>query len=249
MKDNKLNKKEHEMKNYGYLTGEEYRAIRKLLGMTLEEAATLHGFNDDRTLKQWESNKTTTSLPACDKITELLNKIDDLIEQVVVKWESDKEDVFLITYDDDDYKKYIFGLGKDLPNSVHTMLIYRTYAELKRIGALAYIVKFNKASYAHYMSEFGVFDTPENRTKWAKWYRLNYFNVLPVEKEERREVTHTLEEMYFWLTDHHIRGFDRYMDIVKLRMEGNNLTQVAQILGVSRQRINKMWHDLDDMIK
>lgn len=236
------------MKNYGYLTGEEYRAIRKILGLTLEETATLHGFLEDRTIKQWEAEKSTTSRPACDKITTLLNRINDLIEETIVQWESDKQDVFLITYDDDDYKKYIFGLGKDLPNNVHTMMIYRTYIELKRIGALAYIVKFNKASYAHYMSEFGTTDTPENRTKWAKWYRLNYFNVLPVEKEERRITTHTTEEMYLWLTDHHIRGYDRYMDIVKLRMDGNNLTQVAQILGVSRQRINKMWHDLDDML-
>ena len=237
------------MKNYGYLTGEEYRAIRKLLGMTQQEAVYFHGLKRKETMMWWENDKSTLSIPACDKITNLLNNINDMIEQVVVKWEKDKEDVFLITYDDDDYKKYIFGLGKDLPNSVHTMLIYRTYAELKRIGALAYIVKFNKPSYAHYLGEFGVLDSPENRTKWAKWYRLNYFNVLPIEKEERREVTHTLEEMYYWLTDHtSIRGFDRYMEIVKLRMDGNNLTQVAQILGVSRQRINKMWHDLDDKL-
>lgn len=236
------------MKNYGYLTGEEYKAIRKMLGMNQQDAAEFHGLKRKETLVWWENNKATVSLPACDKITALLNKIDDAIEEVVVKWESDKEDVFLITYDEDDYKRYIFGLGKDLPNSVHTMLQYRTYAELKRIGALAYIVKFNKASYAHYMSEFGVLDTPENRTKWAKWYRLNYFNVLPVEKEERRVTTHTAEEMYYWLTDHHIRGYERYMEIVKLRMDGNNLTQVAQILGVSRQRINKMWHDLDDKL-
>lgn len=237
------------MKNYGYLTGEEYRAIRKILGLSQQEATELHGLKKKEGLQMWEWGKSTLSLPACDKITSLLNKMDDAIEEVVTKWESDKEDVFLITYDEDDYKRYIFGLGKDLPNSVHTMLIYRTYAELKRIGALAYIVKFNKASYAHYMSEFGVLDTPENRTKWAKWYRLNYFNVLPVEKEERRVTTHTAEEMYYWLTDHtSIRGFDRYMEIVKLRMDGNNLTQVAQILGVSRQRINKMWHDLDDKI-
>ena len=236
------------MKNYGYLTGEEYRAIRKILGLSQQEATELHGLKKKEGLQMWEWGKSTLSLPACDKITSLLNKMDDAIEEVVTKWESDKEDVFLITYDEEDYKRYIFGLGKDLPNSVHTMLIYRTYAELKRIGALAYIVKFNKASYAHYMSEFGVLDTPENRTKWAKWYRLNYFNVLPVEKEERRVTTHTAEEMYYWLTDHHIRGYERYMEIVKLRMDGNNLTQVAQILGVSRQRINKMWHDLDDKL-
>lgn len=236
------------MKNYGYLTGEEYRAIRKILGLSQQEATELHGLKKKEGLQMWEWGKSTLSLPACDKITALLNKMDDMIEQTVEQWEQTKEDVFLITYDEDDYKRYIFGLGKDLPNSVHTMLQYRTYAELKRIGALAYIVKFNKASYAHYMSEFGVLDTPENRTKWAKWYRLNYFNVLPVEKEERRVTNHTAEEMYYWLTDHHIRGYERYMEIVKLRMDGNNLTQVAQILGVSRQRINKMWHDLDDKI-
>lgn len=237
------------MINYGYLTGEEYKALRKMLGFSQQEAADFHGMEQKLTINQWEWNKNTVSQRACDKITELMQKMDDMIEETITKWETDKQDVFLITYDDDDYKRYIFGLGQNLPNSVHTMLQYRTYAELKRIGALAYIVKFNKSSYAHYLSEFGTTDTPENRFKWAKWYRLNYFNVLPVEKEERREVTHSLEDMYLWLTDHtSIRGFDRYMDIVKLRMEGNNLTQVAQLLGVSKQRINKMWHDLDDMI-
>lgn len=236
------------MINYGYLTGEEYRAIREILGFSQTEAANFHGMKQSISINQWEWNKNTVSKIACDKITDLLNRINDLIEETIVQWESNKEDVFLITYDAEDYKRYIFGLGKDLPNNVHTMMIYRTYIELKRIGALAYIVKFSKASYAHYMSEFGTTDTPENRTKWAKWYRLNYFNVLPVEKEERRITTHTTEEMYLWLTDHHIRGYDRYMDIVKLRMDGNNLTQVAQILGVSRQRINKMWHDLDEML-
>lgn len=238
------------MINYGYLTGEEYRALRKTLGLTQQEAIELHGINRTQTLKQWEWDKSTISIPACDKITELSNKINDLIEEVIVKWEQDKQDVFLITYDDDDYQKYIFGLGRNLPNNVHKMMTYRAYVELKRLGALAYIVKFNKISYAHYLAEFGSTDTPENRTSWAKWYRLNYFNVLPVEKEERREVIHTLEEMYFWLTDHpKLRGFDRYMDIVKLRMDGNNLTQVAQLLGVSKQRINKMWHDLDNMVE
>lgn len=237
------------MKNYGYLTGEEYKALRKLLGFSQKEACDFHGLKRVESFQQWEWGKSTLSQPACDKITDLMNRINDLIEETITKWEETKEDVFLITYDDEDYQKYVFGLGRELPNSVHTMLQYRTYAELKRIGALAYIVKFNKSSYAFYLSENGITDSVENRFKWAKWYRLNYFNVLPVEKEERREVTHTLEDMYLWLTDHtSIRGFDRYMDIVKLRMEGNNLTQVAQLLGVSKQRINKMWHDLDDMI-
>lgn len=237
------------MINYGYLTGEEYRAIRELLGFSQQDAADFHGVAQKITINQWEWNKNTISLRACDKITELMNSINDKIEEIITKWEETKEDVFLITYSEEDYQKYIFGLGRGLPNSVHTMMIYRAYVELKRLGALAYIVKFNKASYAHYLAEFGTTDTPENRLSWAKWYRLNYFNVLPVEKEERREVIHTLEEMYFWLTDHtKLKSYDKFMEIVKLRMDGNNLTQIAQLLGVSKQRINKMWHDLDDMV-
>ena len=237
------------MINYGYLTGEEYRAIREILGFSQAEAAEFHQIKQNVTINQWEWNKNTVSKIACDKITDLLNRINDLIEETIEKWESDKQDVFLITYNDDDYKRYIFGLGRDLPNSVHTMMIYRTYTELKRIGALAYIVKFNKASYAHYLSEYGATDTPESRANWAKWYRLNYFNVLPVEKEERRIATHTAEEMYLWLTDHpKISGYNRYMEIVKLRMDGNNITQVAQILGISKQRISKLWLDLDEKV-
>ena len=238
------------MINYGYLTGEEYRAIRKTLGMSQQDACDFHKIRQTQSIKGWEWGKNTVSLQACDSITELLNKINDKIEEIIVKWEQDKQDVFLITYDEEDYQKYIFGLGRYIPNSVYTMMIYRAYVELKRIGALAYIVKFSRPSFAYFMADNGMTDTPENREKWAKWYRLNYFNVLPVEKEERRVVTHTLEQMYFWLSDHtKLRGYERYMDIIRLRMEGNNLTQIAQILGVSKQRINKMWHDLDDMVE
>ena len=230
------------MKNYGYLTSEEYRAIRKTLGFSQQEVADFHGLSVDHTIKQWESGKSTTSYPACEKITHLLDLINDHIEEVIETWENDKQDVFLITYDEQDYKKQY-----NLSCSVYNAMIYRIYTELKRIGANAYIVKFNKSSYAYFMADNGLTDSPENRTKWAKWYRLNYFNVLPAEKEEKRVITHSLEEMYFYLTDHP-KLSPRYMEIVKLRMDGNNLTQVAQLLGVSRQRINDLWHKLDDMI-
>ena len=237
------------MKNYGYLTNEEYKAFRKCLGFTQDEATNFHGMNNKQTLVYWENGKSTVSRPACDKITELMDKINDKIEEVIQNWEETQQDVFLITYDDEDYTKYVYGLGRDLPNSVHTMLQYRTYIELKRLNANAYIVKFNKSSYAYYLAENGAMDSLDNRFKWAKWYRLNYFNVLPEEKEEKRIITHTLEEMYLWLTDHtNLRAYNNYMEIVKLRMDGNNLTQVAQILGKSRQRVNKLFHDLDDLI-
>lgn len=237
------------MINYGYLTGEEYRAIRELLGFSQQEAADFHGMAQKLTINQWEWNKNTVSRIACDAITNLINKINDKIEEIITKWENDKQDVFLITYNDEDYQKYTFGLGRELPNSVHTMMIYRAYIELKRIGALAYIVKFNKDSYAYFMADLGKVDTAESRNEWAKWYRLNYFNVLPPEKEERRATVHTADEMYLWLTDHpNIKNFKRYMDIVKLRMDGNNLTQVAQLLGITKQRVNQLWHDLDNMV-
>lgn len=237
------------MKNFGYLTNEEYHAIRDCLGLTQNEAADLHGLSRKETVQAWEWGKSTISTAACDKITATINKINDILEQIITDWEETQDDVFLITYDDEDYQRYIFGLGRELPNSVHKKLMYRAYVELKRLGAIAYIVKFNRASYAYFLAEKGRTDDIEQRYNWARWYRTNYFNVLPIEKEERRIATHTAEEMYFWLTDHpNIKGFDRYMDIVKFRMDGNNLTQVAQLLGVSRQRINKLWHDLDDMI-
>lgn len=238
------------MQNYGYLTNEEYRAIRKTLGFSQDEAASFHGIKRKETLVWWENGKSTISVPACEKITDFLNKTYEIIEDVINDWEKDKEqEVVFITYDDQDYRKYIFGLGRTLPNSVHTALMYRAYIELKRLGAKAYIVKFNKSSYAYFLTERGSEDTPEMREKWSVWYRFNYFNVLPEHKEERRITKHTTEQMFLYLINHpDIKGFKRYYDIVELRQQGNNLTQVAQILGVSKQRINKMWHDLDDML-
>lgn len=231
------------MQNYGYLTGEEYRAMRKLLGFTQAEALEFHGVQRTQTIKQWEWGKSTLSTAACDKITNLMNRINENIEQTIVDWENNQQDVYLITYDDEDYVKYIYGAGRGLPCNVHKMMNYRIYVELKRLGANAYIVKFNKPSYAYYLQENGQIDSPENRNDWAKWYRTNYFRVLPTEKEEKREQKHTLEDLYWFTQTHDVKPI--CSRIVELRLDGNNFTQIAQILGVSRQYVNKIYNDLD----
>lgn len=233
------------MKNFGYLTSEEYRALRKLLGFTQKEAMKFHGVSRDLTIKQWERGKSTTSTAACDKITSLMEKINDLIEEIITKWEKEQNEVFLITYDEEDYTKYIYGVGRNLPHNVHTMMIYRVYVELKRLGAKAYIVKFNKPSYAFFLQERGQMDSPENRNEWAAWYRTNYFRVIPEEKEEKREPKHTIEDLYWYTQTHEVKPI--VAKIIELKLAENNFTQIAQALGVSRQYIYQLYRELDNL--
>lgn len=164
------------MAKSGYLTGQEYRAIRNLLGMTLHEAKEFHKVQNISTIKRWENGYSKVSELACDKITELLKKINWGIEQGISQYKSLPEDVqkqtevVLIVYPDECFKKFVFGF-QDLPNSVHKTMIYRLYLCFKELGAEVGIVEFNPQDYFTFMAKNNYKDAPDIRSAWACDYR------------------------------------------------------------------------------
>lgn len=161
------------MSKSGYLTAEEYRAIRILLGMTLKEAKEFHRVQNVSTIKRWESGYSRVSELACDKITRLLEQINWVIDQAIQLYEAnlDRGDlkVTLITYPDDCLTKFVSDWG-DLPPSVHHSMIFRTYINLKARGAKVGVVKFNPQDYFAYMASHNLKDCQSTRAAWAGDY-------------------------------------------------------------------------------
>lgn len=162
------------MSKRGYLTAEEYRAIRQTLGMTLEEAAEFHRVQNIRTIARWEKGDSWVSELACDKITGLLEKINKTISETIemareVLKKGELEAV-LIIYPDSCYKKFAVGFA-ELPNSVHKAMIVRTYTALKELGADTGIVEFNPQDYFTFLAKNGFRDGQDARAAWAGDYR------------------------------------------------------------------------------
>lgn len=162
------------MSKRGYLTAEEYRAIRKILGMTLEEAAEFHRVQNIRTIARWEKGDSWVSELACDKIVGLFNKINTIIAEAISEYEKWSKkgdvDVVLIIYPDSCYKKFVAGIG-DLPNSVHKSMVSRLYSELKMRGIDVGIVEFNPQDYFTFLAKNGFRDGQDARAAWAGDYR------------------------------------------------------------------------------
>lgn len=157
------------MSKKGYLTAEEYVAIRKTLGFTQEQLAEFHGVKSVRTIKRWEKGDSFISEIACDKIMSLFAQINAVIETAIEKWEDNPIAVVLIIYPDECYKKFVVGIG-DLPNSIHRTMIERVYCNLKSKGAEVDIVKFNPQVYMIWLADKGLKDSQDVRSMWASEY-------------------------------------------------------------------------------
>lgn len=163
------------MSKRGYLTAEEYKTLRQILGFTQEEAAKFHRVHNLRTIQRWEKGTSFVSELACDKITALFRQVSLIVETAVNKAiEAKKEhpdmEVTLIVYPDSCYKKYVWDIG-NLPNSVHRAMIARVYAELQANDIKCGIVEFNAQDYFSYMGIHGLTDSPDTRSAWAAEYR------------------------------------------------------------------------------
>lgn len=157
------------MSRKGYLTAEEYTAIRKLLGFTQQEAAEFHKVQNIRTIQRWEKGDSWVSEIACDKIMSLYKTTQAVIDEAVKQWEKSKAPVALIIYPDSCYKQFVVGIG-DLPNNVHRAMIERLYFSLSELGADVDIVTFNPQLYLMYLAEKGLTDTQDARGAWAAEY-------------------------------------------------------------------------------
>lgn len=159
------------MSQKGYLTSDEYKALRQLLGFTQEQAKEFHKVQNIRTIKRWESGYSRVSELACDKITELSKKINWTINECLKLADApDVEEVVLIVYPESCYKKFAAGF-EDLPNSVHRAAIARTYSGITQLGKKCGIVEFNPQDYFIFLSANNVKDSPAARSAWAAEYR------------------------------------------------------------------------------
>lgn len=163
------------MSKRGYLTAEEYKTIRQILGFTQEEAAKFHRVQNLRTIQRWEKGTSFVSELACDKITALFEQVSAVVDAAVDKALEAAEkhpeiEVTMIIYPNNCYKKYVREIG-DLPNSVHRAMIGRVYSELMSCGVKCGVVEFNAQDYFNYMAMHGLTDTPDTRSAWAAEYR------------------------------------------------------------------------------
>lgn len=160
------------MTKKGYLTAQEYTAIRKTLGLTQEEARDFHRCQNIRTIQRWEKGDSWVSELACDKITALFNQVNRVIAAAIEqaqKFSKEELEVILIIYPDSCYKKYAYGF-ENLPNSVHRAMIYRTYTALKEMGIKSGVVEFNPQDYFVFLGQNSLSDCPQSRSLWAVSY-------------------------------------------------------------------------------
>lgn len=159
------------MAKSGYLTAQEYKALRELLGFTQEEAKEFHKVQNIRTIKRWESGYSRVSEIACDKIMDLAKKIDWSISQCIkIALEQDIKEAVLIVYPDSSYRKFAVGFS-NLPNSVHRAAVARTYAAMTNANIKCGIVEFNVQDYMAFLAANGLTDSQNSRSVWATDYR------------------------------------------------------------------------------
>lgn len=162
------------MSKKGYLTAEEYRAIRSVLGFTQEEAKNFHKVQNIRTIQRWEAGTSFVSELACDKIMDLFKLINEQVNTACDKIQEHFESVpeehwqtsVLIVYPDACYKQYVFGIG-DLPNSIHKTMVNRIYTEMNELGYPVGIITFNPQAYFTFLAANGLKDSHESRAAWA----------------------------------------------------------------------------------
>jgi transcriptional regulator with XRE-family HTH domain len=165
------------MTKKGYLTPQEYKAIRESLGFTQEEAADFHRVQNVRTIKRWENGSSYVSALACNKITELLTRINWAIKEALKVYQdfidahpNDELEVALIVYPEDCYKKFAVGF-EDLPNNVHRAMVKRLYLALREMNIDAGIVLFNPQDYFTFLAVNNLTDNQASRGAWATDYR------------------------------------------------------------------------------
>ena len=164
-----LIKKGENMSRRGTITSEEYKALRLAAGLTQEEARQLHGCQNVRTIKNWESGKSFVSQIAEDRILFINDYIAKTTAEAVDIFKDKKIfDIYLITYTPQDFILFRQDFVKrNLPQGIHLAMIARTYAALKALGAKVHIVLMNKASYFSFLGAQGLKDSEDSRAAWA----------------------------------------------------------------------------------
>lgn len=155
------------MTKKGYLTAAEYRAIRQALGFSQAEAAAFHCVQSVITIKRWESGKSFVSELACNKIVQLFELINTQVKTVVEQIiKMQKETPMVLIIYPEGCRDLIPRLG-DLPLSVHTAMVRRTYIAARELGRKVGLVNFNPQSYFSFLAANNLKDGQDSRSAWA----------------------------------------------------------------------------------
>ena len=157
------------MSRRGTISAEEYKTLRMAAGLTQEEARQLHGCQNVRTIKNWESGRSYVSLIAEKRIIEVNALIYQTVLNAVDIFKNNPEaEVFLVSYTPQDFKIFHSEFEKkNLPKGIHDAIIARTYAALKEKGASVHVVTMDKPSYFLFLGQNGLKDGEDSRAAWA----------------------------------------------------------------------------------
>ena len=162
--------------NNGHLNGEEYRAIRKVLGLSQQDAQEFHGLKNRRTINQWESCRNTTSACACAKILNTLHLANEFIKDKFfnIRHHRSQPAIFL-TYKDEEDERYTNMLLNEFPTlGAYKMAIARAYVEALERGFDSHIVIFSSKEYESYLVANNLDDTLANRDDWARIHYIKF---------------------------------------------------------------------------
>lgn len=162
--------------NNGHLNAEEYRALRKVLGFSQQEAQNFHGLKDIQSVRRWEKGKNTTSACACTKILGLMKTASEYIKDKFFEFRQHRsQPAIFLSYNDEEDFKYIAPIIKEFSAlSVYKMTVYRAYVEALSRNFDAHIVIFNKEDFESYLVALNVEDSLQARENWARLHYLKY---------------------------------------------------------------------------
>lgn len=162
--------------NHGFLNGEEYRAIRKVLGFSQDDATEFHGLKNRRTIHQWESGRSTTSSCACIKMLDHIKTANDFVERKI--WEQKHyrpQPIIFLTYDDNDENLYMQVASDEFYFlSDYKMAIARAYVKCLEQGLDAHLVVFDPIKYDSFLEATNGVDTAKAREEWARQYYMRF---------------------------------------------------------------------------
>lgn len=158
--------------NNGHLNGEEYKAYRKVLGFSQQEAQNFHGLKDIQSVRRWEKGKNTTSACACEKILKCSKLVYEYLKDKFFEFRQHRSQASIfLSYNDDEDPRYILPIVEQFYSlSVYKMAVYRGYVEAIQRGFDAHIVLFDKDEYESYLEAHNLKDFPIYREDWARFY-------------------------------------------------------------------------------
>lgn len=145
------------------MTGEEYKTIRIMCGLSQLEASEFHGLKNRNTVRRWENGQTPVSDIAEAKIRALNDWIEERVSGIMAGMDGHEGTVVFLTYGEDDLDMILWD--EDVPRQAHTAILRRAYIELIELGVDIRLVRMNRAKYRKWLGDRS--DTQDRRATWA----------------------------------------------------------------------------------